>query len=72
MNGRITRLILPQEFGAIAGEDGHEYVFHSITLVGVEFDKLALGMQVQFNPHRVAAGARAHSVRLVESPDCAA
>ena len=40
MTGRIIQLIDDQQFGAIAGEDGVDYVFHSRSLIDVRFDLL--------------------------------
>ena len=62
MTGRITRLIDDQQFGAIAGDDGTEYIFQSRSLVGTAFSALRLGATVSFTP--IAATRRADRVRL--------
>jgi hypothetical protein len=66
MTGRITRLIDTQQVGAIAGEDGQEYVFKGGALLGASFSNLSLGAVVIFEPSTGSSGApRAVSVRPV-------
>lgn len=62
MTGRITRLIDDAQVGTIAGEDGVDYIFDSLSLSGMTFGALHLGGPVTFIPN--AAGTRAMLVRI--------
>jgi cold shock CspA family protein len=66
MTGRITRLIDHQQFGVIAGEDGHDYTFQNLAMAQGRFGDLALGTSVSFEPTKGPNGnLRARAVRLV-------
>ena len=66
MTGRITRLIEDQQLGAIAAEDGQNYVFQSIALRQTKFSDLSLGARVTFEPITgLKSIRRATGVRLV-------
>jgi cold shock CspA family protein len=63
--GTISRLIDHQQFGAIAAEDGQEYVFAASALRDVQFATLAPGVRVSFEPVSSGKGLRANHVRLL-------
>lgn len=64
MIGRITRLIDDQQLGTIAGEDGIDYVFYSLSLLGATFGVLHVGASVTFTPMKGTATPRAEGVRV--------
>jgi len=67
MKGRITRLIEDQQVGAIAAEDGQDYVFQSVALTQTTFRDLSLGTAVTFEPITGPRGMlRASRVRRLE------
>ena len=63
MTGRITRLIDDLQTGTIAAEDGQDYSFQSVALVGTTFGSLSIGTSVTFAA--AATTKRAADVRLV-------
>lgn len=48
LRGKVIRLIPEEDYGFIAGPDGHELYFHRENLAGNNFDHLAVGSDVQF------------------------
>jgi cold shock CspA family protein len=64
MTGTITTLVDNQQFGSIAGEDGHDYFFAASALRGVNFTQLSLGVTVSFTPVQTSKLRRAESVEL--------
>jgi cold shock CspA family protein len=50
MRGRITRLIEDQQFGAIVADNGAEYLFFDVSVVGATFGELHVGARVTFTP----------------------
>jgi cold shock CspA family protein len=79
MHGTIRELVLDRGFGFIADQDGREYFFHRGALMGVEFEDLTAGQEVEFMARPPEAGdepgehPRAVSIRLAadaqEAPD---
>jgi hypothetical protein len=65
MTGRITKLIDHQQSGAIAGDDGEDYMFASQALRDVNFSSLSVGVAVTFEPFTGARDSRrANAIRL--------
>jgi hypothetical protein len=62
MKGRITRLVGDQQLGVIAGDDGVDYLFESLSLFRTTFASLQVGAPVTFVPN--AATKRASVVRI--------
>lgn len=63
--GTVIRVIADKGFGFIAGPDGTEYFFHRSALGFQEFDALAQGTIVTFEPGDGPKGPRAeHVTRL--------
>lgn len=62
MKGRITRLVADQQLGVIAGADGVDYLFESLSLFGTTFAALHVGAPVTFVPNTVTK--RASIVRI--------
>ena len=79
MQGTINRLAPERGFGFITDMDGREYFFQRRALMGVEFEDLAPGMDVEFMARPPEAGdepgehPRAVNIRLaanaIEAPD---
>jgi CspA family cold shock protein len=71
VQGTIARLQPERGFGFITA-NGQEFFFHRSALQGVEFEELAEGLTVEFQPEWGAPGdkpgeePRAVSVRLVD------
>ena len=71
MDGTIASLQPERGFGFITA-NGEEFFFHRSALLGVEFDELAEGLTVEFQPEWGAPGdkpgeePRAVSVRLAD------
>jgi hypothetical protein len=49
MTGRITRLVDDHQIGAIVGDDGAAYLFHTVAL-GTRFSELFVGATVTCTP----------------------
>ncbi|MCC6178749.1 MAG: cold shock domain-containing protein [Chloroflexi bacterium] len=73
MRGTITSLSPERGFGFIRGDDGQVYFLHRGALTGVDFENLAPGVTVIFDPGGLEHGdqpgehSRASDVRL--APD---
>jgi cold shock CspA family protein len=71
MEGTIASLQPERGFGFITA-NGEEFFFHRSALLGIEFDELAEGLMVEFQPEWGAPGdkpgeePRAVSVRLAD------
>lgn len=64
MDGVIVRLFSDKKFGFIKSVDNQiEHFFHQSALIGVRFDKLKEGQQVDFEPIVSEKGPRCGSVR---------
>jgi cold shock CspA family protein len=72
MHGIIHELVLDRGFGFITDDDGREYFFHRGALMGVSFEDLIAGQDVEFMARPPEAGdehgehPRAVSIRLAE------
>lgn len=66
MKGRIKRIVSDRGFGFIRAEDGQEVFFHRSGLMGIDFNKLAEGQQVEFQVKRTDRGPRAVDVRSLD------
>jgi cold shock protein len=70
MHGTIDRLVAERGFGFITDDDGREYFFHAAALMGVAFEDLAPGSNVEFDARPPESGdepgehPRAVSIRL--------
>ena len=79
MHGTIARLVPERGFGFISDQDGREYFFQRNALMGVEYEDLAPGIEVEFAGRPPESGdepgehPRAVSIRLAdnasEAPD---
>jgi cold shock CspA family protein len=79
MQGTIAELIPERGFGFISDMDGRRYFFHRGALMGVDFEDLAPGQNVEFMARPPESGdepgehPRAVSIRLapdaIEAPD---
>jgi CspA family cold shock protein len=63
MTGQIKLLTREKGFGFIQGSDHNDYFFHRSGLVGIEFDTLQEGDQVEFQPSKGPKGLRAENVQ---------
>ena len=63
MKGKIAKLIRDRGFGFISGEDGKEIFFHRTALVGVDFNALEEGAEVEFDTESGPKGLRATNVK---------
>ena len=70
MHGTIARLAPERGFGFITDQDGREYFFQRSALMGVNFEDLAAGVEVDFGARPPESGdepgehPRAVSIRL--------
>ena len=79
MHGTIDRINSSGGFGFITDQDGREYFFHLSGLMGVAYEDLAPGVEVEFMARPPSSGdeygehPRAVSIRLadaaLEAPD---
>jgi CspA family cold shock protein len=63
MTGKIRQITTDKGFGFIQGEDRNDYFFHRSGLVGIEFDTLQVGDEVNFQPSKGPKGLRAENVQ---------
>ena len=64
--GKIKKLVRERSFGFISDTDGSELFFHKNSLVGVEFDALNEGMEVEFEVEKSSKGPNATNVSLAK------
>jgi cold shock CspA family protein len=70
MRGTISEVVPERGFGLITDQDGREYFFHRGALMGVDFEDLAPGIDVEFAARPPESGdepgehPRAVSIRL--------
>lgn len=62
MTGTIKRLVRDRGFGFIKDDSGQEWFFHRSAVEG-NFEMLAEGAKVSFDPEDSAKGPRAGNVR---------
>ena len=63
MYGRVARIVHAHGFGFIRSGDGWEIFFHRSSLVGLDFNGLKEGQEVEFEEQREENGPRAVLVR---------
>jgi CspA family cold shock protein len=63
MTGQIKLLTREKGFGFIRGTDNNDYFFHRSGLIGIEFDTLQEGDEVEFQPSKGPKGLRAENVQ---------
>lgn len=67
-SGRVTRLVMDEDYGFIRTEDGRELYFHRDNLANGNFDRLAIGNEVHFLQDAGAEGLQAKRVRSTRNP----
>lgn len=65
LHGRISKLVPDEDYGRIASADGRDIYFHRNSLVGGDFEKLTVGMEVRFDDEMGDEGPQASSVHLI-------
>jgi cold shock CspA family protein len=63
MDGTVCKLVHTHRFGLIRSQDGREIFFHRSSLLGLDFDRLREGQEVEFEEKRDENGPRAILVR---------
>lgn len=56
MRGSISGLVPERGFGLITDQDGREYFFHRGALMGVDFEDLGTGVDVEFAARAAEGG----------------
>jgi cold shock CspA family protein len=64
--GRIIRLEPSLDYGFLETPDGREIYFHRNSVVGSDFDKLAMGVGVRFSEEEGDRGPQASSVIVMD------
>ncbi|MDB4933994.1 MAG: Sigma 54 modulation protein YhbH [Labilithrix sp.] len=64
-HGVVTKLFTDRGYGFIEAEDGHEVYFHQNSVLGVRFEKLAVGTRVRFAEEDGDKGPQASTVHVV-------
>ncbi|MFH1504991.1 MAG: cold shock domain-containing protein [Candidatus Omnitrophota bacterium] len=67
--GKIKKLVRERGFGFISDTDGSEVFFHKNSLVGVEFDALNEGREVEFEAEKTPKGPTAINVRVTDKKE---
>jgi cold shock CspA family protein/ribosome-associated translation inhibitor RaiA len=62
--GRISRLVVEEDYGFIEAADGHEVYFHRNAVASGEFDRLEIGRAVSFQEEQGEKGPQATIVEL--------
>ena len=62
--GVIMNLVPEEDYGIIAGADGHEIYFHRNSVVGADFDELLAGQRVHYNEEMGEKGPQASTVHV--------
>lgn len=65
-SGKIKKLVRDRGFGFISGSDGREVFFHQSGLVGMVFDSLQEGTEVEFDVEKSDKGPRAVNVQAAK------
>lgn len=65
-SGKIKKLVRDRGFGFISGADGREVFFHQSGLVGMSFDSLQEGTEVEFDVEKSDKGPRAVNVQTTK------
>jgi cold shock CspA family protein len=64
-HGRVVELHPDEDYGRIETPEGHLVYFHRNSLLGTDFDKLAVGIEVRFEEEQGERGPQASAVRLI-------
>jgi len=67
--GKIKKLVRERNFGFISDADGSEVFFHKNSLVGVEFEALNEGDELQFEVEKSPKGASAVNVSIAKKEE---
>jgi cold shock protein len=62
--GKVKKVVSEKGFGFITGSDGKDVFFHKNGLVGVSFDSLRGGEEVQYEVEQTPKGTSAKNVSL--------
>jgi len=62
--GVIMNLVPEEDYGIIAGADGHEIYFHRNSVVGADFDELLAGQRVHYAEEMGEQGPQASTVHV--------
>jgi len=65
LHGRISDLVLAENYGRITCTDGRDIYFHRNSLVDGDFDQLSIGMEVRFAEEMGEQGPQASSVHVI-------
>jgi ribosomal subunit interface protein len=65
LHGRISEMVPNEDYGRIESADGRNIYFHRNSLVNVDFERLAVGMEVRFAEEMGEEGPQASSVQVV-------
>jgi cold shock protein len=63
--GKVKKVIMEKGFGFITGSDGKDVFFHKNGLVGISFESLKGGEEVQYEVEQTPKGANAKNVSIV-------
>lgn len=66
LTGTVARIFNGDGFGFIENQEGEEFYFNAAHVLHPTFDKLAIGMPVQFVEHEDMNGLQARRVKLIE------
>jgi len=66
--GLIVRLFEDQGYGFLRTPDGQERYFHRNAVLHGDFERLAIGTEVRFEPSEGEAGPQASSLQIVNKP----
>lgn len=64
-HGSISEIVEMEDYGRILASDGREIYFHRNSIVGGDFDSLAIGSEVRFVEEEGDAGAQASTVHVI-------
>ena len=63
--GKVKKVVMEKGFGFITGSDGKDVFFHKNSLVGISFESLNGGEEVQYDVEQTPKGASAKNVSIV-------
>lgn len=66
LSGKIARMFSGDGFGFIENDEGEEFYFNAGHVAHPSFEKLTIGMPVQFVEYDGINGPQAHRVKLIE------
>ena len=65
LHGRVAELHPDEDFGRIETSDGRLVYFHRSSVIGDDFDTLAIGVEVRFDEEMGELGPQASTVHLI-------